>query len=81
MKTRKKKLLRTGEVIERSGLSRQSFYQYLSMGLIWPQETSEGGRYRFSEEVLGRLEIISQLKETGYTLRDIKEIFFKEEKA
>jgi DNA-binding transcriptional MerR regulator len=73
------KLFKTGEVLRRTGFSRQSFYQYLTLGLIREARVTEGGHHLFDESVFKRLKIIKQLNRSGYTLRDIKEVFFKED--
>jgi DNA-binding transcriptional MerR regulator len=68
-------MLPTGEVMKRSGLSRQVLYQYTTMGLISEVAQTKAGYRLYPVEVLRRLEIIRSLNEMGYTLRDIKEIF------
>ena len=68
-------LYSTGEVMKRTGLSRQVLYQYTTLGLIKESQTTPGGHRRYGPEVLKRLWLIKELKETGYTLRDIKDIF------
>ena len=73
------KLYKTGEVLRRTGFSRQSFYQYLTLGLIKEARVTAGGHHLFDESVFTRLKIIKRLNRTGYTLRDIKEVFFKNE--
>jgi DNA-binding transcriptional MerR regulator len=70
-------LLATGEVMARSGLSRQVLYQYTAMGLIQEAETTAAGHRLYPERVLEDLRLIRLLNETGYALRDIKEIFFR----
>jgi hypothetical protein len=74
-------LLTTGEVMERSGLSRQVLYQYTAMGLIREAHTTPAGYRLYPESALRHLEIVKELKETGYTLRDIKELFFVRSKG
>ncbi len=73
-------LLKTGEVLKRSGVSREVFYRYLTMGLIRPARTSAGGHNLFDESVFTRLELIQSLNASGFTLRDIKDIYFKDER-
>ncbi|RMG09076.1 MAG: MerR family transcriptional regulator [Planctomycetota bacterium] len=68
-------LLTTGELMKRSGLSRQVLYQYTTMGLIREAAQTRAGYRLYPVETLRRLEIIRSLNEMGYTLRDIKEIF------
>jgi MerR family redox-sensitive transcriptional activator SoxR len=72
----KQPLFTTGQVMKRTGLSRQVLYQYSTMGLIREQATTPKGHRRYGEDVFRRLELIRELNQTGYTLRDIKEIFF-----
>jgi len=70
-------LLTTGEVMKRSGLSRQVLYQYTAMGLIEEAETTEAGHRLYPDAVLEHLRVIRLLRETqGYTLRQIRDIFF-----
>ncbi len=65
----------TGEVMKRTGLSRQVLYQYTAMGLIKEIATTEAGYRLYPESVFRNLKIIRSLNEHGYTLRDIKDIF------
>lgn len=74
------KLYKTGEVLERSKLSREVFYRYLNIGLIKPQAQTKGGHNLFDESIFARLQLVQQLNHSGYPLRDIKEIFFKDER-
>jgi DNA-binding transcriptional MerR regulator len=73
----KKPLLKTSDVIERSGITRQMLYLYTTMGLVDPEETTAAGHKLFGEDVLSKLKIIRDALETGYSLRDIKEVFFE----
>lgn len=70
-------LYRTGEFLRRTGISRQTLYTYLTMGLIQEAELTETGRHLFDERALRRVGIIKELNASGYPLRDIKEIYFK----
>ena len=70
-------LFTTGEVMKRSGLSRQVQYQYTAMGLIEEAETTQAGHRLYPTTVLEHLRVIRLLRETqGYTLREIRDIFF-----
>ena len=71
-------LMRVGEVARRSGLSREVINSYAMFGLIREVERSPSGHRLFGPEVLKRLRMISLLKQRGYTLRDIREIFLKD---
>jgi len=74
-------LYRVGEVLERSGVSRQTFYNYIQMGLIKEADTSKGGHRLFDEHVFARIRMIRALNRTGYSLRDLRDTFspFREE--
>jgi len=69
-------LFSTGEVMKQTGLSRQVLYQYTAIGLIKEAETTKAGYRLYPERVFKHLALIKALNESGYTLRDIKEIFF-----
>lgn len=70
-------LVKIGELVRQSGFSRHTIYTYLTMGLIKPSQTTAAGHNLFSKDVIKRLELIHNLNESGYTLRDLREIFFK----
>ena len=72
------KLYKTGEVLKRTGLSREAFYRYLNIGLIKEHSRTPGGHNLFDESVFARIELIRQFNRSGYPLRDIREIFFKD---
>ena len=71
-------LIKTGEFLRRAGISRQTLYTYLTMGLIEEANRTETGRHLFDERALRRVEIIQRLNSSGYPLREIKDIYFKE---
>jgi DNA-binding transcriptional MerR regulator len=73
-------LLSTHEVTERTGLSRQVLYQYTAMGLIHAAGATPAGQRLYPPRVLDHLRVIKVLKESGYPLKEIKEIFFKRER-
>ena len=68
-------LLKTGEVLKGAGVSRQVLYRYMQMELIEPAQVTDTGRHFFRESVYKQIKRIQQLNESGYTLRDIREIF------
>jgi DNA-binding transcriptional MerR regulator len=74
------KLYKTGEVLKRTGLSREAFYRHLTMGLVKPARTTPGGQNLFGESVFRHIELIQSLNASGYTLRDIKDTYFKDER-
>ena len=68
--------LRTKEVLELTGISRQMLYRYITAGLIREEEVTATGRRVFASDVVKKIEIIRRINESGYALRDIKDIFF-----
>ena len=69
-------LFRSGEVIKRSGVSRQILYQYTAMGLVEEAQRTENGHRLYGHDIFDRLRLIRELNNSGYALKDIKEIFF-----
>ena len=69
------KLYRMGEVVEYSGLSRQTIHNYATMGLLPESRWTAGGHRLFDEGVFGRLDEIARLKCRSKTMREIRELF------
>ena len=67
-----KKLYKIGEVMQYSGLSRQTLHNYTMMGLIREAERTESGHRLYPEEVFECLRKIEMLKRHR-TLREVKE--------
>ena len=72
-----RKLLKSGEVVKRSGVTRQTLYMYATMGLIEESKKTPTGHKLYDESIFQRLKLIHDLQDSGYTLRDIRDIFFK----
>ena len=72
-------LLRTAEVLRRTGITHQILYRYVTLGLIEPAEVTESGVRYFRPEAVDLIEIIKSFNRTGYSLRDLKDTFFKDE--
>jgi len=68
------KLYRIGEVIEHSGLSRQTLNFYATMGLIRERSRTASGYRLFPPTVFADLERIRSLQKKGFPLRRIREI-------
>lgn len=75
------RLLKTREVLEMTGISHQVLYRYVTLGLVEEAGNTKGGQRLFHPRVIPLIEHIRGLNETGYSLRDIKEIFFKEKRV
>ena len=75
-KTAKKgTLLRIGAAAEKAGVSRQSLQYYVMLGLVKPTGKSSSGQRLFDKKSISRIKLIRKLNRSGYTLRDIREIF------
>jgi DNA-binding transcriptional MerR regulator len=73
-----KKLYKIGEVIQYSGLSRQTIHNYTMMGLIREEERTESGHRLYPEGVFERLKKIQMLCRHR-RLREVLEILRKED--
>lgn len=67
-----RKLFKIGEVMQYSGLSRQTIHNYTVLGLIREQERTDSGHRLYGEGVFHRLELIKELRGKK-TLRQIRE--------
>lgn len=74
-------LLRTAEVLEKTRITHQVLYRYITLGLIEPARTTETGVRLFHPDVVHLIEIVKGLNQSGYSLRDMKDIFFKDERV
>lgn len=62
------------DVAEKTGLTAYTLRYYEKCGLLKNIERDENGNRRFSEDDIVGLEIIKCLKETGMSIKDIKNI-------
>ena len=69
--------VRIGELARATGLSRQALHNYVLLGLIAPAGRTAGGHRLFDAEAFRRIGLIGRLCRSGYTLRDIREIFMQ----
>ena len=67
------KLYRIGEVMEHSGLSRQTLHFYATIGLITEKRRTPAGYRLFPPSVFAALDKVRRLKKKGLTLRQIRE--------
>ncbi len=81
MKKATAQLLRTKDVLEQTGITHQVLYRYVTLGLIEEAGTTEGGQRLFHPRVISLIDRIRGLIDTGYSLRHLKEIFFKEDRV
>ncbi len=68
-------MVRLGEAARQAGLTTQQLQYYLMVGLVEPTQQSSGGQRLFDRRAVKRIRMIRLLNESGYALRDIREIF------
>ena len=71
----KNTLVRIGAAAQKAGISRQALQYYVMLGLVKPAGKSPAGQRLFDKESINRIKLIRKLNRSGYTLRDIREIF------
>ena len=76
---KREKLFKIGEVMQYTGLSRQTIHNYTLAGLIQEARRTPSGHRLYDETVFDRLEQIKVLQNKNYTLFQIKKIL--EEKS
>lgn len=75
---KREKLFKIGEVMEYTGLSRQTIHNYTLAGLIQEARRTVSGHRLYDESVFDRLEQIKILQSKNYTLFQIKKILENE---
>lgn len=69
--------MRISAAARAAGVTRQTVEYYIMIGLIEPiRQPGSRGRY-FDDALVSRIQLIKQLNDSGYTLRDIREVYFK----
>ena len=66
---------KTKDILEKTGISRQVLQQYITMRLVKETERTPGGHRVFGKDSVKRIHLIKKLNRSGYTLRDIREVF------
>ena len=66
------RLLRIGELAERSGRTARTLHFYEEIGLLAPVARTKGGFREYDEDALFRIEWIGRLQDLGFSLPDIK---------
>ena len=74
---KREKLFKIGEVMEYSGLSRQTIHNYTLAGLVSEARRTVSGHRLYGEDVFDRIEKIKVLQTKNYTLLQIKKILEK----
>jgi DNA-binding transcriptional MerR regulator len=71
---KREKLYKIGEVMQYTGLSRQTIHNYTLAGLIQEARRTVSGHRLYDESVFDRLEQIKILQTKNYTLLQIKKL-------
>lgn len=71
---KREKLYKIGEVMQYTGLSRQTIHNYTLAGLINEARRTASGHRLYDESVFDRVEQIKILQSKNYTLYQIKKI-------
>ena len=74
-------LLKTADVLRATGITHQVLYRYVTLGLIEAAESTPSGQRLFHPDVVTLIEVIKSLNRSGYSLRNMKEIFFKDQRV
>jgi MerR family Zn(II)-responsive transcriptional regulator of zntA len=73
----KDKLLRIAEAAKEAGVTKQSLQYYLMVGLIEPTRRSASRQQLFDDKAIERIRLVKKLNDSGYPLREIREIFLR----
>ena len=73
-----KKLYKIGEIMQHTGLSRQTIHNYTMLGLLTEEERTPSGHRLYPENVFDRLKKI-ELLHRHRRLREVVEILKKED--
>src|SRR5690348_8538603 len=69
-----------GELSKRSGLSRDTIRYYEKLSLVTMKYRRIGNRYKdYGQEAVDRLRRIQQLKNIGFTLREVRQLLVGQE--
>jgi DNA-binding transcriptional MerR regulator len=72
-----RELMRISQVARAAGVSAQTVEYYIMLGLIEPlRPPDRGGRF-FDDQHVKRIRLIRKLNDSGYTLKDIREIHLR----
>ena len=78
---KREKLFKIGEVMQYTGLSRQTIHNYTLAGLIQEARRTVSGHRLYDESTFDRLEQIKILQSKNYTLQQIKKILEQQQKG
>lgn len=78
VKTEQTGLIGAAQLAKACNVSKQVIQYYLMLGLLKEIQRTAGGHRRFKPDVVTRVKLIRRLNKSGYTLRDIREMFLKD---
>jgi|GEM_PF-817893 len=70
-------LMRISQAAKTAGVSKQTLQYYLMVGLLDATERTTSGQQLFDSKAIERIKLIKKLNESGYPLREIREIFLQ----
>ena len=70
-----KSLLRVAQAAHTAGVSKQTLQYYLMIGLLNPTDRTNSGQQLFDDRAIERIRLIKRLNDSGYPLREIRDIF------
>ena len=68
-------LLRVAQAARVAGVSKQTLQYYLMVGLLNPTDRTSSGQQLFDNRAIERIRLIKRLNDSGYPLREIRDIF------
>ena len=74
-----KGLMRIGRAAQMAGVSKQSLQYYLLVGVVECTQRSGSGQQLFDSDAVERIRLVKELNESGYPLREIRDIFLRRE--
>lgn len=77
--TTEENLLKIGEVAKKAGVTLRTLRYYHELGLIQPAERSSGNFRLYNEHSIAIIKLISNLKDLGFSLEEIKQLLIKPE--
>ena len=72
------KLLRISQAAEAADVSKQTLQYYLMVGLLNPTSITDSGQQLFDNLAIERIRLVKRLNDSGYPLREIRDIFLRD---
>ena len=75
-----RRLWKVGELVRRSGLTRQTIHNYCLLGILQEAERTASGHRLYDKQAFKRLERIERLKQAGKQLTEIADLLKRKKK-